>query len=70
MLGCASTHSSFEDTVVDIISATLRTDEGETFTIFVALLIGQLERNSQHALSFFFPLVLLLSPELTWIQTC
>lgn len=66
---CTPTHSSFKDAVVDVVSATLRAGEGEPLTVFVALLVGQLERNSQHAISLFLPLVLLLSPELTRVQT-
>lgn len=66
---CAPTHSSFKDAVVDVVSATLRAGEGEPLTVFVALLVGQLERNSQHAVSLFLPLVLLLRPELTRVQT-
>lgn len=65
----ASTHSSFKDTVVDVVSATLRAGEGEPLTVFVALLVSQLDRSSQSAISLFLPLILLLSPELTWIQT-
>lgn len=65
----ASTYSSFEDVVVDVVGAALRAGEGETLAVFVALFVGQLERNSQHAISLFLPLVLLLSPELTRVQT-
>lgn len=63
------THSSLKDAVVDVVSATLRASEGEPLTVFVALLVGQLGRTSQHAVSLFFLLVLLLSPELTGVQT-
>lgn len=66
---CVPTHSSLKDTVVDVVSATLRAGEGEPLTVFVALLVGQLDRSSQHAISLFLLLVLLLSPELTRVQT-
>lgn len=66
---CVSTHSSFKDAVVDVVGAALRAGEGEPLTVFVALLVGQLDRSAQHAVSLFLPLVLLLSPELTRVQT-
>lgn len=37
--------------------------------VFVALLVGQLERNSQHVIGLVLPLILLLRTELTRIQT-
>lgn len=64
-----STHSSFKDVVVDVVGATLRAGEGEPLAVFVAFLVGQLDRSSQHAVSLFLPLVLLLSPELARVQT-
>lgn len=64
-----STHSSFKDAVVDIVGATLRAGEGKRLAVFVALFVGELERNSHHAVCLFLPLVLLLSSELTWVQT-
>lgn len=66
---CVPTYSSLKDAVVDVVSATLRAGEGEPLTIFVALLVGQLDRTSQHAISLFLLLVLLLSAELTGVQT-
>ncbi len=66
---CVSTHSSFKDAVVDVISATLRAGEGEPLTVFVALLVSQLDRSSQRAVSLLLPLILLLGPELTRVQT-
>lgn len=62
------TYSSFEDTVVDVVSATLRAGESEPLAVFVALLISQLDWSSQHTVSLLLSLVLLLSPELTGIQ--
>lgn len=38
--------------------------------VFVTLLVGQLERNSQHVIALILPLILLLRTELSWIQTC
>lgn len=66
---CASTHSPFKDAVIDVVGAALRASEGEPLAVFVAIRVVQLERNSHHALSLFLPLVLLLCPELTWVQT-
>lgn len=65
-----STHSSFEDIVIDVVRATLRAGESKSLTVFVALLVSQLDWSSQHALGLLLSLVLLLSPELTGIQTC
>lgn len=64
------THSSFKGVVIDVVSATLRTGESKPFTVFVALFISQLGRRSQHAIRLLLSLVLLLSPELTGVQTC
>lgn len=66
---CASTHSSLKYAVVDVVGATLRAGEGEPLAVFVALFICQLDRSSQRAVSLFLSLVLLLSPELTRVQT-
>lgn len=66
---CSSTHSSFKDAVVDIVSATLRTGESKPLTVFIALLISQLDGNTQQAVGFLLPLELLLSSELTRVQT-
>lgn len=62
------THSSFEDVVVDVVGATLRAGEREPLTVFVALLVGQLDWRSQHAVGLLLPLVLLLGPELARVQ--
>lgn len=63
------THSSFEDAVVDVVRAALRAAESEPLTVLVALLISQLDRSSQRAVSLLLPLVLMLSPELGGVES-
>lgn len=63
------TYGSFKDTVVDVVGATLRAGESEPLAVFVALLVGQLDRSSQHAVSLLLSLVLLLGSELARVQT-
>lgn len=65
-----TTHGSFKNAVADVVCAAPRAGEGEMLAVFVALLVGQLERHSQHVLGLVLPLILLLRAELTWIQTC
>lgn len=65
-----ATHGSFKNAVADVVCAAPRAGEGEMLAVFVALLVGQLERHSQHVLGLVLPLILLLRAELTWIQTC
>lgn len=64
-----ATHGSFKNAVADVVCAAARAGEGEMLAVFVALLVGQLERHSQHVLGLVLPLILLLRAELTWIQT-
>ena len=63
------THSSLEGVVVGVVGAALRTGECEPLTVFVALLVRQLGRSSQDVVALLFPLVLLLRPEMTGVQT-
>lgn len=63
-----STHSSLKDAVIDVVSAALRTGERKPFTVFIALLVSQLDWSSQHSISLLLPLVLLLSSELTRVK--
>lgn len=65
-----ATHRSFKNAVADVVCAAPRAGEGEMLAVFVALLVGQLQRHSQHVLGLVLPLILLLRAELTWIQTC
>ena len=65
-----STHSSFEHVVVDVVSATLRAGEGEPLAVTVTLLVCQLCRRPQQAVSLLLPLLPLLRPELTGVQPC
>lgn len=64
-----ATHGSFKNAVADVVCAAARAGEGEMLAVFVALLVAQLERHSQHVLGLVLPLILLLRAELTWIQT-
>lgn len=67
--GHSFTYSSFKDTVVDVVGATLRAGESEPLAVFEALFVRQLERGPQSGVGLLLSLVLLLSLELAGVQT-
>lgn len=64
----SSTYCSLKDTIIDVLSATIRAVEGEPLTVTVTFIIGELCWDTQKTISLFFPLLPLLGPELPWIQ--